>query len=215
MTENQALAARGDLEADLSPRELVIVRGAYRVIARQGGHRLSLQDIADEAGVSKGLILYHFKNKDNLLLTTMTWALVRTAERIRKGIEGVGDPHAAVQALIDAVWIGPEQNRDFYLLYLDLIEHAARVPSFRGLPTVTREIIEGLYAEIIREGVAQRVFAVADADETAATMRAFVEGTFLQWLQQPDWREAHPRYRSRCHEGLLRLLGSGQPQGQP
>ncbi|MGH8929100.1 MAG: TetR/AcrR family transcriptional regulator [Egibacteraceae bacterium] len=208
MTENQALAARGDLEADLSPRELVIVRSAYRVIARQGGHRLSLQDIADEAGVSKGLILYHFKNKDNLLLTTMRWALLRTAERIRKGIEGVDDPHAAVQALIDAVWIGPQQNRDFYLLYLDLIEHAARVPSFRGLPTVTREIIEGLYAEIIREGVARRVFDVEDADETAATMRAFIEGTFLQWLQQADWRESYPRYRSRCHEGLLRLLGS-------
>lgn len=134
----------------------------------------------DEASVSKGLILYHFKNKDNLLLTTMTWALLRTAERIRKGIEGVDDPHVAVQALIDAVWVGPKQNRDFYLLYLDLIEHAARVPSFRGLPTVTREIIEGLYAEIIREGIAQRVFAVEDADEAAATMRAFIEGTFLQ-----------------------------------
>jgi AcrR family transcriptional regulator len=208
MTEDQAFASANDLEADLSPRELAIVRSGYRVITRQGGHRLSLQDIADEAGVSKGLILYHFKTKDNLLLTTMTWALRRTAARIRERIAGIEDPRVAVQALIDAVWVGPDQNRDFYLLYLDLIEHAARVPSFRGLPVVTREIIEGLYAEFIREGIAQGVFAVDDVDDAAVTMRAFIEGMFLQWLQQPDWRETYLRYRSRCQEGLLRLLGS-------
>ena len=92
---------------------------------------------------------------------------------------------------------------------MDLVEHAARVPSFRGLPVVTRDIVEGLYAELIREGVARRVFAVEDVEEAAATMRAFVEGTFLQWLQQPDWRESYLRYRSRCQDGLLRLLGSG------
>jgi AcrR family transcriptional regulator len=201
-------ASVADLEAGLSPRELAIVRSAYRVIARQGGHRLSLQDIADEAGVSKGLVLYHFKSKDNLLLTTMTWALLRTAARIRERIADETDPRAAVEALIDAVWVSPEQNRDFYLLYLDLVEYAARVPSFRGLPTVTREIIEGLYAEIIREGVAQGVFAVADAGQAASTMRAFIEGTFLQWLQQPDWEKSYVGYRERCREGLLLLLGS-------
>ena len=200
-------ASMADIEADLSPRELAIVRSAYQVMARQGGHRLSLQDIADEAGVSKGLVLYHFKSKDNLLLTTMTWALLRTAARIRDRVVDIADPRAAVQALLDAIWVSPEQNRDFYLVYLDLIEYAARVASFRGLPTVTREIIEGLYAEIIRQGVAEGVFAVRNAAEGAATMRAFIEGTFLHWLQQPDWLESHGRYRTRCEENLMRLLG--------
>jgi hypothetical protein len=102
----------------------------------------------------------------------------------------------------------PEQNRDFYLLSLDLSEYAARVPSFHGLPTVTRDIIEGLYAKIIRQGVADGVFTVPDAAEGAATMRAFIEGTFLQWLQQTDWQESYCRYRDCCRDGPLALLGS-------
>lgn len=188
-------------------REVALLRSAYRVIARQGGHRLSLQDIADEAGVSKGLLLYHYKSKDNLLLQTMRWALERTADRIRERM-AAADPGDALRALVDAVWIGPEQNRGFYLLYLDLVEHAARVPSFGELPELTRSIINGLYAEVLRDGAAEGRFAVDDPDDAAETMRAFIDGTFLAWLQRREWEAEHRAYRDRCEEGLLRLLGA-------
>lgn len=191
----------------LSQREEELVRSAYRVIARQGGHRLSLQDIADEAGVSKGLVLYHFKSKDRLFLTTMRWALLRTARRIRERIEGVADPRDIITALVRAVFVDPDKNHEFTLLYLDLVEHAARVPSFGELSTMTREIINGLYAEVIAVGAAGGVFDVADVDEAAAAMRAYIEGTLLTWLQD-DWRTTHERYRARCEQGLLRLLGA-------
>lgn len=203
-------AATGDPpEANLSAREAELVRCTYRVIARQGGHRLSLQDIADEAGVSKGLILYHFKSKDRLFLTTMRWALVRTAQRIRDRMAAAGDPRGAVAALIDAVFVGPEQNRDFYLFYLDLVEHAARVPSFRELGDVTREIIDALYAEVITDGTHKGAFMVDDVGDAAASMRALIEGTFVNWLQRDDWRESHEQAKERCRRDLLRLLGAG------
>lgn len=193
---------------ELPPRAEQLVRSAYRVIARQGSHRLSLQDIADEAGVSKGLVLYHFKSKERLFLTTMRWALERTADRIRTRMGSAEEPRAALTALVEAVFIGPEQNRDFNLLYLDLVEHAARVPSFGDLPALTREIVNGLYVEVIREGVERGAFAVDDVEEAAAAMRAHIEGTFLTWLQQEDWRGTHATYRARCEAGLVRLLGA-------
>lgn len=193
--------------ARLSGREEELVRSAYQVMSRQGGHRLSLQDIADEAGVSKGLVLYHFKSKDRLFLTTMRWALVRTADRIRARMAGVSGPRARVAALVDAVFVDPDRNRAFTLVYLDLVEHAARVPSFGELADVTQEIINGLYAELIADGVQAGAFDVDDVDEAAAAMRAYIEGTLLTWLQD-DWRATHERYRARCLAGLLRLLGA-------
>lgn len=196
-----------DLAPALSSREEEIIRSAYRVMSRQGGHRLSLQDIADDAGVSKGLLLYHFKTKDRLFLMTMRWALVRTADRIRERIDGVTDPREMVSALVDAIFVDPERNHEFTLVYLDLVEHAARVPSFGELPDVTHDIINGLYAEVIADGVRRGVFAVTDIDEAAADMRAYIEGTLLTWLQD-DWRSSHGRYRARCEAGLLRLLGA-------
>lgn len=195
----------------LSERERSLISSAYRVITRQGGHRTSLQDIAEDAGVSKGLLLYHFKSKDAVLITTMRWALLRTADRIRSRLaEADGDPRQAVHALIDAVFVGARQNRDFYLLYLDLIEHSARAPSFSELSAMTKEIINGLYAEILRDGAARGAFVVDDVDETATRMRAYIDGVFLTWLQEEDWEGSYARYRSMCLNGLLQLLVGDQ-----
>ena len=206
------VAAVGDGQ-ELSPRALALVRSAYRVITRQGSHRLSLQDVADDAGVSKGMVLYYFKSKENLFLTTMRYALERTDARIRERVAAVDadDPHEVVAALIDAIFIGPEQNRSFYLLYVDLVEHAARVPSFGQLATVASEIINRHFEEVIRAGTARGGFAVQDPVAAAAAMRALIEGTFLTWMQRDDWRASHARFKELCRTSLLRLLGAEEP----
>lgn len=191
-----------------SVREMEIIRSAYRTMARRGSHRMSLQDVADDAGVSKALVLYHFGTKDGLLLAAMKWAVERTAERIRSGLESGGDPHDQIAALVDAIFIEPEANRDFYLFYLDLVEHAGRIPSFGELSTMLIEIINGLYTGVIADGVREKVFDVPDTDVAARHMRALIEGTFLQWMQTDDWRENHGAWKERCREALLRLLGA-------
>jgi AcrR family transcriptional regulator len=183
------------------------------VITRQGSHRLSLQDVADEAGVSKGMVLYYFKSKENLFLTTMRYALERTDARIRERLAAVDadDPHEVVAALIDAIFIGPDQNRSFYLLYIDLVEHAARVPSFGRLSSLAAEVINRQFEEVIRAGVARGGFTVGDPEAAAAAMRALVEGTFLTWMQRDDWRASHARFKELCRASLLRLLGAAEP----
>lgn len=196
-----------DERVELQPRALAVLRGAYRVMARQGSHRLSLQDVADEAGVSKGMVLYYFKSKENLFLTTMRYALERTGDRIRERIAGVDDPRQVIAALIDAIFIDPRRNRDFYLLYLDLIEHSARVPSFGQLSALATEIINGLYEEVIREGMARGGLAVDDPAAAAAAMRALIDGIFLSWLQRPDWKTSHACYKALCQQSVARLLG--------
>jgi AcrR family transcriptional regulator len=192
---------------ELSPRAQAVLRSAYRVITRQGSHRLSLQDVADEAGVSKGMVLYYFKTKENLFLTTMRYALERTSARIRERTAGVDDPNRLIAALVDAIFIDAERNRHFYLLYVDLIEHAARVPSFGRLSSLATEIINGHYEELVRDGAARGGMAVQDPAEAAAAMRALIDGTFLTWLPRDDWRESYPRFKALCHASLVRLLG--------
>jgi AcrR family transcriptional regulator len=189
-------------------REVQIVRSAYRVMAERGSHRLSLQDIADEAGVSKALLLYHFGTKDNLLLAAMRWALQGTSTRISESIDGVDDARAAIDALIDAVFVGPQANRDFFLFYLDLVEHLARVPAFHELSAMLHGTINALYADVIATGKEQGVFAVDDVDAAARDMRSLIEGTLMQWIQSPSWEQDHARWRDQCRRTLQRLLGA-------
>lgn len=194
---------------ELSHREVEIVRSAYRTMARKGSHRMSLREIAEDAGVSKALLLYHFGSKDALVLAAMTWALERTEGRIRQRLESSADAPDQITALVDAVFIGPEANREFYLFYLDLVEHATRVPRFGSLSAMEDEIINGLYREIVEAGRRQGSFAVSDAGAAARDMRALIEGTFVQWIQTPDWRDNHHEWKEECRLALLRLLGVG------
>lgn len=208
--EPPAAADVNDPSRGRSSREMTILRAAYRVMARDGGHRLNLQAIADEAESSKGLILYHFGSKANLLQAAMRWALLETARRIEDAMGGQADLDDArddsLTPLLEAIFVSPQANRDFQLVYIDLVEHAVREPAFAELPAMTRSIIEPLYAEVIRTGIERGEFHVEDADRAALAMRAVIDGIFLQWLQRLDWETSHGEFQQLCHDALTALL---------
>ena len=189
-------------------RRSAILRAAYRVMAHEGVHRTPLDRVAAEAGVSKGLLLYHFHSKDALVLAAMEWVLNATAARIRKALADIVDPADAISVVIDAVWIGPEANRDFFRFYLDGVEHQTRSPGFDDLGHTATVIINGLYQEVIETGVNAGVLEVADPVSAAVDMRALIEGSFLQWLQTDDWQNNHAGFRERCRSAVLVQLRS-------
>lgn len=193
------------LEADVRRDQLI--RVVYKVMAREGVHRVPLSQIADEAGVSKGLLVYHFANKDSMVLAAMNWVLEATAQRIRDEISGIR-PDELLHNVLDAIWIDPLANRDFFRFYLDGVEHKARSDHFSQFGQRNREIIDQLYEEIISEGQDHNVFNVSDIPVAAIQMRSVIEGTFLAWLQTDDWVDSHARYRILCEDTLRIVLGS-------
>ena len=152
------------LRQDLSPKKTHLIRTTYRAISEKGAHRVSLQEIADRADVSKGIILYHFGSKDRLLLQTMEWVLQRNAERIRKAIATETEPRRQVLVMLDVIFRDADANRRFYLTYLDLLDRAARVPEFSRLNATFHSIVNSLYADVIRNGVSAEVFEVEDVE---------------------------------------------------
>jgi TetR/AcrR family transcriptional regulator, fatty acid metabolism regulator protein len=187
-------------------RQLDLIHSAYRLFSEKGVHRVPLEDIAEHAGLSKGLVLYYFKTKENLVLATMRWALDATAERVRLAMAGAVSPEGRVLAMIDGIWSGAETNRRFYLLYLDLAGHAARLHQFTELSATFHAVVNGLYAEVIAQGMAAGAFGVEDPEEGAVALRAIIDGLFLQWLQEADWERLHPWYRETCKRAALSYL---------
>jgi AcrR family transcriptional regulator len=52
-------------------RQLVILEAAARLVARRGVRGLRMEELAAEAGVSTGLLYYHFKDRSTLLRRTL------------------------------------------------------------------------------------------------------------------------------------------------
>jgi TetR/AcrR family transcriptional regulator, fatty acid metabolism regulator protein len=195
------------LMEELVPAQEALVRSAYRLIASKGIERTTLQDIADAAGVSKALAVYYFKTKENLLLAAIRWVLGRVAERMTGVVDSVAAPEEKVQAMIDAIFVDPRRNRDFYLAYTALIGEAARNERFNELNVTFRSIMNASYADLIRAGEGT-VFAVDSVDEAAIGVRALIDGFFLQWLEETNWTELHGHYKEACARAILRYLGA-------
>jgi len=60
-------------------RETQITRAAYEIIARDGYENITVQDIADYAGFSKGIVYYYFKSKDDVMVSLFN-SIIRVIE---------------------------------------------------------------------------------------------------------------------------------------
>ncbi len=210
MAQSDTLIQASDHDGEaLAPKQAHLIRSAYKVMGEKGLSHLSLQDVADEAGVSKAILPYYFESKENLILLTMRWVLARVAQRIREAIARADNAEAKVSAMIDAIFVSGESNRRFYLVFFDFLGYAARNDRFADVGATFHEVCNGLYAEVIRLGQEEGVFNRTDAREAATVVRALVDGLFTQWFQDKDWQGTHAQYREICKRSVLAYLTAG------
>jgi TetR/AcrR family fatty acid metabolism transcriptional regulator len=210
VAESDTLIRASDRDSEaLAPKQAHLIRSAYKVMGEKGLSHLSLQDVADEAGVSKAILPYYFDSKENLILLTMRWVLARVAQRIREAIDEVETAEGKVSAMVDAIFVSPESNRRFYLVFFDFLGYAARNDRFADVGATFHEICNGLYAEVIRVGQEEGVFHKRDAREGATVVRALVDGLFTQWVQDRSWEKSHAECREVCKRSILTYLTAG------
>ncbi len=89
-------------KSEVSQKQLL--EAATAVIARKGLAQSSVQDIADAAGVSKGVVHYHFESKDDLVEQTVLHACAALSERIRGEFLVEGTPIERMRRAIAELW---------------------------------------------------------------------------------------------------------------
>jgi AcrR family transcriptional regulator len=195
--------ARLPLAEAPSTRQEEVLRVTYRLMAAKGMHRMTLQDVADGAGMSKANVVYHYKTKENLVLTTMQWVLDRVAARVVEATATAVGRDEKIRAMIDAIFVDPQRNRGFYVVYTELIAHSSRDARFAELNGWFREIVTGQYADVIRSTDGRSQKGVA---EQAMVVRALIDGLFLQWLEEPGWMRRHAAYKDLCVRSIIAFL---------
>ena len=109
-----------------------IVAAATRVLARKGYARTSLNEIAREAGMSKGAVHYHFSTKEALVSKVLESATEVVAERTRLAWEGGGnDPFEALRASVRELWAVRTSRSDEVAVVSDLLAQALHDDALR------------------------------------------------------------------------------------
>lgn len=85
-----------------------ILKAAATRLAVSGASALTMQEVAEEAGVSKGLIHYHFHDKDTLLARLVLWITEGLVRREQDALSA-STPHGAIDDLWS--WLEAELAR--------------------------------------------------------------------------------------------------------
>jgi TetR/AcrR family fatty acid metabolism transcriptional regulator len=195
-------------------RRLALLKAAFREVAEKGFSEVTLDDIAQRAGVSKGITLYYFDSKEALFCELFGWLIDSIHARMREAVAAESEPVAKVHALTALIFPSPSKNRAFFRAFVDFCGLAARREAFR-------EVNERFYAGcreidggIVEEGMRRGVFIVRDPHEAASTMRAMFDGLMMQWLSEKDPEGTFGTYRDRCEREILHyLLPAGDRNG--
>lgn len=96
-------AAREPRKATRQIRRKQLIEATISVLAQKGQTGLKLQDVAEAAGLSYGLVNFHFETKEKLLAETLRYMAAEYQENWRQALSAVGDaPAKQLNALIQA-----------------------------------------------------------------------------------------------------------------
>jgi AcrR family transcriptional regulator len=102
----------------------LILDTAFELFATQGYHATSMSQIAQKAGVSKGLAYNYFTGKDNLLGEILEQTFLDSMaswDRLMGKLSTIPDPAEKIRHMIDYYIDHLLANQNFYRLYLSLL----------------------------------------------------------------------------------------------
>lgn len=95
------------------------MQAALNCFNRSGSQATSIEDIAREAGVSRTLVHYHFKTKDDLFLQVQLHLFQAVSERIQEAAAKLGPSPTRAGWALDETWSLMKQARPFFPMFLD------------------------------------------------------------------------------------------------
>ena len=103
-------------------RKQTICDAAMRVVAQKGIRDVTVQDIADEAGVAKGTVYIYFQSRDEILQTAMDRATERLMDKLATACSDCRTFRDVLERRIRTQLRHFEGNRDFFRMYLAMSE---------------------------------------------------------------------------------------------
>jgi TetR/AcrR family transcriptional regulator, transcriptional repressor for nem operon len=155
-------------------RRAELLAAGQALFGAKGIAATSLEDIAQRAGVSKGLFYLYFHSKEDLVLALQEQFSHRVAARMRAAADSQADWTAKLDACVQASF---ECHRDLHDLHEVLFHHAIPIGQ-QAHPA--HALLTGVIQDLLEAGTAAGAFDVADPETTAvlcyASMHALDQG---------------------------------------
>ena len=149
---------------------------AQRAMAEYGAN-VQLNQVAREAGLTSGAVLYHYPDLNELLLDAQRSGMERFYDARLSAIEGIADP---VERLVVTIASGLPDDIDDpdVRLLCELGGAAARNPVYGALLTTLFDRQVAMYQVILEAGAAQGLFGLAQPSVVIARTLVALEDAY-------------------------------------
>ncbi len=197
--------AKSTARTDAKTRQ--ILKAARTILARRGYAGTTVSLVAAEAGVSRGLLHYYFKNKEDMLARVidenMAASVILVEDLLARSRNATEIADRLVEALQQLFKIDP----DFFSLFFEAEAAARQSPALEAqLQTLygnfRRAVQKGLQAAIDRGDIAPPIPATG----LSAILTSIIDGLGLQLITETDLVDDRQIWDA-AHKSVCLLLG--------
>jgi AcrR family transcriptional regulator len=165
---------------------------ALRLFVNKGFSPTSIDDIAESAGVSKGLVYRHYDSKE-MLFSSLIEAAVEGNKQITKSMEQEGNPREIIEGITSDIHEHMASGEDF-LNHMLLITQGLMSKTLPDCTTLIELDIKAIEAgaKLIRRGQEMGVFGAGNPKEMIIFFFSCIQGLVMlkgalgEYFQMPD-----------------------------
>lgn len=169
-------------KASKETRRLQLIEATIESLAKRGYSETTMADVADGAGLSRGIVNFHFESKDKLLVATLQFMAEEYAAHWRAAIAKAGnDPAKRLRALVAADFDRAICNRRKLAAWCAFWGEAKSRPTYQALCGARDDRYQDLITELCGALIADGGYDL-DARQTALGIDALLEGLWLRLM---------------------------------
>jgi len=190
-------------------RRSQLIRAAYKVVGEKGYSDFTTKDIAEEAGLSNGLLHYYFKNKEDLLFNLLRGMNAKLKDQLNKTLKVLTEPQDKLLAFCDEAFALVDKEKAYFYVLIDFWAQMNHDNRIRQANVKLFRSYRDEITTILKEGETKGVFKVVDVQLTSVIIISLIQGTIIQYIidnESFDYRE----YTGRVKEQIFSMVLKGK-----
>ncbi len=162
-------------------RKNQIIQAAFDVISSKGYNNFTIEDIANQAGLSKGGVLHYFKAKEDILIFLLERIYMVIEETIIKRSGKYRTPEKKMKAIIIAFIITAKR---YPAMYTVMVDFWAQIPINERIKNINTKIFMIICSEvkkIVDLGIERKEFNDIDSNNASYLIVSMILNVAIQW----------------------------------
>jgi len=160
-----------------------IQEAVVSLVARTGTRKVTMDQVAAEAGLSKGCLYIHFRSKKELLESVKTARFKPLVDQLQEILNGSLTPNQKIESIVHRLFSYFDENRGLFRFLLEERE-IAQSQVIRQKNSRYRNFVERI-ANVLDDGVASGLFRHMDSKKVASIfIEAMIAMTARRLLEE-------------------------------